>query len=241
MDLNDELSWMNLVRRVRFYLPSGQFYDSDFDATMGLKEIKKIIGLIASIKKPFLLFHEEMELPDTNDETLNTIFKDKPFDEIIITQIHFQTKSRKKNIKIKYSKPSDQPIIKVPKKINKEPKKSKSKTKEAKNNSNSTSDKNDDSESIKSKEDNLLSLFKNYNKNNKNKKKKEEESKVDDIDEEEDDDDDNNKKKKKNKSKKSPKKNKKNDDYDKEELLKDLSRKVKKSGILNNKKSSKKK
>ena len=150
MDLNDELSWMNLVRRVRFYLPSGQFYDSDFDATMSLKEIKKIIGLIASIKKPFLLFHEEMELPDTNDQTLNTIFKDKPFDEIIIAQIHFPTKSKKKNIKIKYSKPSDQPIIKVPKKINKAQKSSKSK--ESKKNSNNTSDKNYDSISNKSKE-----------------------------------------------------------------------------------------
>lgn len=88
MDLNDDLSWMKLVRRVRFYLPSGEFYDSDFDVTMGMKEIKKIIGLIASIKEPFTLFYDKIEIPDTNEETLNSLFKAKPFEEIITIQIH---------------------------------------------------------------------------------------------------------------------------------------------------------
>ena len=99
MILNDELSWMNLVRRVRFYLPSGQFYDSDFDGTMKIKEIKKIIGLIASIKTPFNLFYEDKELPDNSEETLNSFFKEKSFDEIIIIQILINSSSKSKNIK----------------------------------------------------------------------------------------------------------------------------------------------
>ena len=96
MILNDELSWMNLVRRIRFYLPSGQFYDSDFDSTMEIKEIKKIIGLIASIKKPFNLFYEDKEIPNNNKETLNQLFKEKSYDEIIIIQIHINSKSKNK-------------------------------------------------------------------------------------------------------------------------------------------------
>ena len=91
MNLNDELEWMNLIRRVRYYLPSGQFFDSDFDATMGMKEIKKIIGLITSIKQPFSLLVDDFELPDTNKETLNSLFKDKPFDELIIAHIHINS------------------------------------------------------------------------------------------------------------------------------------------------------
>ena len=85
--LEDEFSWMNIIRRVRFYLPSGQFYDTDFDPEMGMKEIKKIIGLIAAIKQPFTLFYENTKLPDTDNNTLNSFFKNKPFDEIIILNI----------------------------------------------------------------------------------------------------------------------------------------------------------
>ena len=96
MFLNDELSWMNLVRRVRFYLPNGQFYDSDFDGVMKIKQIKKIIGLIASIKKPFNLVYEDKELPINNEDTLNSLFKEKSFDEIIIIQINLNSKSKNK-------------------------------------------------------------------------------------------------------------------------------------------------
>jgi len=97
--LEDELSWMNVIRRVRFYLPSGQFYDTDFDPEMGMKEIKKIIGLIASIKKPFSLFYENTKLPDTDNETLNSIFKNKPFEEIIIMNIQINSKDINGKIK----------------------------------------------------------------------------------------------------------------------------------------------
>ena len=101
MMLEDEFSWMNIIRRVRFYLPSGQFYDTDFDPEMGMKEIKKIIGLIAAIKQPFTLFYENTKLPDTDNNTLNSFFKNKPFDEIIILNIQINSKDTSGKIKKK--------------------------------------------------------------------------------------------------------------------------------------------
>jgi len=105
MMIEDELSWMNIIRRVRFYLPSGQFYDTDFDPEMGMKEIKKIIGLIASIKQPFTIFYENTKLPVTDNKTLNSIFKNKSFDEIIILNVQINSKDTNdkinKNFKFK--------------------------------------------------------------------------------------------------------------------------------------------
>lgn len=98
MLLEDEFSWMNIIRRIRFYLPSGQFYDTDFDPEMGMKEIKKIIGLIASIKQPFTLFYENTKLPDTDNKTLNSIFKNKSFDEIIVLNVQINSKDTNSRI-----------------------------------------------------------------------------------------------------------------------------------------------
>ena len=144
MFLNDELSWMNLVRRVRFYLPNGQFYDSDFDGVMKIKQIKKIIGLIASIKKPFNLVYENKELPINNEDTLNSIFKEKYFDEIIILQINLKSKSKNK---------------KGSKRIKKE--------KNIKNENKSNINKKNNLKDIE-KENKCVSVFKNYISNRQN-------------------------------------------------------------------------
>ena len=154
MCLNDELSWMNLVRRVRFYLPSGQFYDSDFDCTMGMKEIQKIIGLIASIKEPFSLYYEGKELPNTNEQTLNTLFKDKPYNDIIITHIQIHSKILYQNNDKKQNSTTNKNYKKYT-----DENKCKYKTNIKKDNNQVNINKD-----YKNKEGNLIFLFKNYTK-----------------------------------------------------------------------------
>lgn len=98
MAFYDELNNFNPIRRVKFYLPSGQLYESDFDANMEFSQIKNIIGQITSITKNFSLFHENMELQEKPGTTLNTLFSNIPQNEKIILHIILKNQNNKKTI-----------------------------------------------------------------------------------------------------------------------------------------------